>query len=281
MYKKVKLASVLLGSAILFAACGNTGEVVTSKVGAITQKELGTNLQQQYGKIAVYQMMVKKVLIHDYPVSEKEVNQKLEELKKQTNQKNVTDLIKQFGLPNEEALKEQLKAQVALENAVKKSITEKELKENYKPEIRASHILVADEKTAKEVEEKIKQGEDFATLAKQYSTDTGSKEKGGDLGVFGPGIMQKEFEDAAYKLQVGEVSEPVKTTFGYHIIKLTEKKELKPYEQEKENIRKTLEQKRLQDQAWQQQFIQKLLEKANITVKDAEFKDVFKQEKKK
>lgn len=280
MYKKWKLSSIALGSILLFAACGNTEEVLTSKVGAITQKELGTDLQQQFGKIAVYQMMVKKVLLHDNPVSEKEVNQKIEEVKKQTNQKSITDLIKQFGVANEEALKQALKTQVSLEKAVKKSITEKELKENYKPEIRASHILVADEKTAKEVEEKIKKGEDFAALAQQYSTDSGSKEKGGDLGLFGPGTMQKEFEDAAYKLQVGEVSEPVKTAFGYHIIKVTEKKDLKPFEQEKENIRKTLEQKRLQDQVWQQQFIQKLLEKANIQVKDAEFKDVFKQQKK-
>ncbi|WP_307839937.1 peptidylprolyl isomerase [Bacillus cereus] len=75
---------------------------------------------------------------------------------------------------------------------------------------------MADEKTAKEVEGKIKQGEDFVTLAKQYSTDTGSKEKGEDLGIFGPDMMQKEFEDAAYKLQVEEVSEPVKTAFDYH-----------------------------------------------------------------
>ena len=60
-------------------------------------------------------------------------------------------------------------------------------------------------------------------------------------------MMVKEFEDAAYKLEVGQLSEPVKSSFGYHIIKLTDKKELKPYEEEKENIRKELEQQRIQD----------------------------------
>ncbi len=54
--------------------------------------------------------------------------------------------------------------------------------------------------------------------------DPGSKEKGGELSEFGPGMMVKEFEDAAYKLEVGQLSEPVKSSFGYHIIKLTDKK---------------------------------------------------------
>ena len=81
-------------------------------------------------------------------------------------------------------------------------------------------------KTAKEIKEKLNSGEDFAALAKQYSEDPGSKRKGGELSEFGPGMMVKEFEDAAYKLEVGQLSEPVKSSFGYHIIKLTDKKSL-------------------------------------------------------
>jgi parvulin-like peptidyl-prolyl isomerase/Tfp pilus assembly protein PilF len=91
-------------------------------------------------------------------------------------------------------------------------------------EIRASHILVADEETANEVLDKLKDGADFAELAKEYSTDPGSKDKGGDLGWFSRGRMVKEFEEAAFALKVGEVSAPVKTQYGYHIIKLTDRK---------------------------------------------------------
>jgi len=136
---------------------------------------------------------------------------------------------------------------------------------------------VKDEKTAKEIKEKLNSGEDFAALAKQYSEDPGSKEKGGELSEFGPGMMVKEFEDAAYKLEVGQLSEPVKSSFGYHIIKLTDKKELKPYEEEKENIRKELEQQRIQDPQFHQQVTRDLLKNADIKVSDKDLKDTFKE----
>ncbi len=87
-------------------------------------------------------------------------------------------------------------------------------------QISARHILVADEATATEVKTKIDAGEDFAELAKTYSTDPGSASNGGDLGYFGKGAMVPEFEAAAFALTVGAVSEPVQTSYGYHIIKL-------------------------------------------------------------
>ncbi|PFV48575.1 peptidylprolyl isomerase, partial [Bacillus cereus] len=138
-------------------------------------------------------------------------------------------------------------------------------------------ILVKDEKTAKEVKEKVNNGEDFAALAKQYSEDTGSKEQGGEITGFAPGQTVKEFEEAAYKLDAGQVSEPVKTTYGYHIIKVTDKKELKPYDEVKDQIRKDLEQQRLQDTTgkWKQQVVNELLKDADIKVNDKDFKNTF------
>jgi hypothetical protein len=76
---------------------------------------------------------------------------------------------------------------------------------------------------ANELRERILAGEDFAALAAAYSDDPGSAANGGDLGWFGRGRMVAPFEDAAFSLEVGEVSEPVKTDFGYHLIKVTEK----------------------------------------------------------
>jgi foldase protein PrsA len=90
-------------------------------------------------------------------------------------------------------------------------------------QVRASHILVDEEKLALELRDRLEKGEDFAALAKEYSTD-GSAAGGGDLGYFSRGRMVQEFEDAAFTTPVGEISPVVKTEFGYHIIQVTDKK---------------------------------------------------------
>jgi peptidyl-prolyl cis-trans isomerase C len=87
----------------------------------------------------------------------------------------------------------------------------------------ASHILVKTEDEAKQIKEKLNQGKDFGDLAKQYSSCP-SKKKGGNLGWFSHGQMVKEFEKVTFKLKKGEISEPVKTQFGWHIIKLNDRK---------------------------------------------------------
>jgi foldase protein PrsA len=86
--------------------------------------------------------------------------------------------------------------------------------------IKCSHILVKKHSEALQVLERIKKGERFADLARELSIDRGSGKRGGDLGLFGRGQMVKEFEDAAFKLKKGELTnEPVRTQFGYHIIR--------------------------------------------------------------
>lgn len=89
--------------------------------------------------------------------------------------------------------------------------------------VRASHILVPTEDKANWIYKELQNGKDFANLAKDYS-DCPSKERGGDLGFFGKGQMVKEFEDAAFSMKEGDVSKPVKTQFGYHLIKVTGKR---------------------------------------------------------
>ena len=90
--------------------------------------------------------------------------------------------------------------------------------------IRASHILVKTEEEAKKLLEEIKNGADFAKLASEHSMCPSGRD-GGDLRFFGRGMMVKPFEDAAFALKKGEVSEPVETQFGWHLIKLTGKKD--------------------------------------------------------
>lgn len=89
-------------------------------------------------------------------------------------------------------------------------------------EIRASHILVKTEDEAKKILQRIQSGEIFEDIAQEISLCP-SKAAGGDLGFFSKGMMVKEFEDAAFALKKGEISNPVKTQFGWHLIKLTDK----------------------------------------------------------
>ncbi|MDY3118014.1 MAG: peptidylprolyl isomerase [Peptoniphilus sp.] len=106
-------------------------------------------------------------------------------------------------------------------------VTEDEMKEFYeenkaffkKPEsVHAAHILVDDEKKAKDLSKQIKEGADFEALAKEHSSCP-SNERGGDLGTFGRGQMVPEFDEKVFAMEDGEISDPVKTQFGYHVIK--------------------------------------------------------------
>ncbi len=95
-------------------------------------------------------------------------------------------------------------------------------------EVRASHILVATEADAKAIAEELAKGTPFEQLAKEKSMDPSGAQNGGDLGYFSRGMMVKPFEDAAFALEVGQVSEPIQSQFGWHIIKLVEKRKSAP-----------------------------------------------------
>jgi peptidyl-prolyl cis-trans isomerase D len=131
--------------------------------------------------------------------------------------KNISQFVsdgKKYGL-NVEDIKAFLRGFILREKLTKVMTSDMKPEEE---QVWARHILVKDEATAKQVKERLDKGEDFAKIAKELSEDTGSKESGGDLGWFGTGKMVAEFETAAFKLKVGETSNPVKSQYGYHII---------------------------------------------------------------
>ncbi|TWT06712.1 foldase [Planococcus sp. CPCC 101016] len=109
-------------------------------------------------------------------------------------------------------------------------------------QVEASHILVATQEEADEVKAKLDDGGDFAELAAEYSTDSANAESGGALGVFGAGEMAPEFEEAAFSMAVDEISKPVETDYGFHIIQVTEKTDAAEanLEDSKEQIKETL-----------------------------------------
>lgn len=130
-------------------------------------------------------------------------------------------------------LKRRALRELYFDKVIKASVSDAEARTLYdtqvkklKPEeeVQASHILVESEAAAKEIKEKLKNGGDFAALAKENSKDPGSKDNGGDLGFFTRGQMVPQFEEVVFNLNKGDVSDPVQTQFGWHIIKVLDKR---------------------------------------------------------
>lgn len=152
------------------------------------------------------------------------------------------------------------------DTSVKSSVTEAEARKLYdaqvaqiaqtkaEEEVKASHILVKEEAKAKEIAATLKPGDDkgFADAAKANSLDPGSKEEGGSLGYFGKGQMVPQFEEAAFKLQKGEISVPVQSQFGWHIIRLDDRRakptpKIPEFAEVKERIMASLMHKKAQE----------------------------------
>jgi foldase protein PrsA len=276
--KKIAIAAITATSILTLSACSSGDKEVIAKTdaGDVTKGELYTYMKKTAGASALTQLAQEKVLDKKYKVTDKEVENKLQEYKTQLGDQYST-IKKQYG---EDFLKETVKMELLTEKAAKDNIkvTDDEVKEyweNLKGQIRASHILVADKKTAEEVEKKLKKGEKFESLAKEYSTDTSSATNGGELGWISKDNEQLDstFRKAAFKLKTNEVSEPVKTQFGYHIIKKTE--ERGKYEDMKKELKSDVLDQKLNDNTAVQAAVQKVMKKADIDVKDKDLKDTF------
>lgn len=176
------------------------------------------------------------------------------------NNKLLSQQAESAGLENDQQVLEQLEAAKAqiirskfIGDKIAEGVTDERVKteyeqytQNFEPQdqVKASHILVEEEAKAKEIIKKLNAGDDFAELAKENSID-GTAQNGGDLGFFTKEDMVPEFADAAFALEVGKHSKtPVKTQFGFHVIKLAEKGKSKPaaYEQIEPYIRQSLNQ---------------------------------------
>ncbi|MDY0396012.1 peptidylprolyl isomerase [Virgibacillus halophilus] len=240
-------------------------------------------MKDQYGENVLQEMVIVKVLGDKYNVSDKEVDKKVKTIKDQLGDQ-FQGYLQQQGYADEKDFRNQVKNSLLMEKAIFSNVkvTDKEMKEQYnrmKTDLKASHILVKDEKTAKDVQKKLDKGEDFAKLAKKYSTDTASAEKGGELGWFSAGSMVPQFEDAAYKMKKGEISKPVKSDYGYHIIKLedTRKSEndVGSFEDNKDKIKNDVRNQKLPSDK-QQEKLNKILKDADIKIEIKQFKDMFK-----
>lgn len=133
--------------------------------------------------------------------------------------------------------------------------------------IRASHILTSTEEEAKAAKAELDNGADFAEVAKKYSKDL-TKDRGGDLGYFSRGQMIPEFEKPAFSLQTGQISDIIKTRFGYHIIKVIDRKpaQYQSFDEVKDAVRTTLIRDKQRESF--EKFTDQLKEKAKISIND-------------
>jgi len=280
--KKWLVPVALTASLIGLTACSSNGDseaIVETKAGNITQEEFYEALKDTSGQQVLQQLVYEKILSDKYEVSDEAVDERVQAVKDQLGDQFETALVS-YGYKDEADLRSKFKIAMLQEQAAldEVEVTEEEMKEyydSYKPNITARHILVADEATAKEVKQKLDEGADFAELAKEYSTDTASAENGGDLGSFGTGQMVPEFEEAAFALKVGEISDPVQSTHGYHIIEVTKIDEKPSYEDMKEDIEYELKVSKI-DQATMETVMQKEIKDADVKVNDKDLKDTFK-----
>jgi foldase protein PrsA len=285
-----------LGTAALcvsLAACNNGGGGSVAAVNGqnISRADFDRKLESSPIAKQVFGQMVQQQLIDQYArdkkvdVSQADIDKKETETKARMQPGQYEQILKQQSL-TEQDVQNIFKQQLVLEKAVAPQVhvSDSDIKAYFdknrtvfdKPaQVRARHILVADPAKAKEVLAKLKAGGNFDALAKQYSNDPASKDKGGELGFFNRGQMVGPFSDAAFAAKVGQTVGPVKSPFGYHIIQVEEKKPAQPasFASAHDTIKTQLTNQ--QQGTVVPAFLQKLRTDAKIDIYDDRYKDLF------
>ncbi|HAE0521372.1 TPA_asm: foldase [Salmonella enterica subsp. enterica serovar Enteritidis str. P125109] len=284
--KKKLLGAAAVASVFTLAACGSNDEaVINYKGGEVNKADVQDEAYEKAGAQIAFQQTMNKLLEKKYgkEVTDKEVEAEVKKTKDQfPDKEQFSSTLKSAGIKNEKEFEKVLRTQMLLTEAksAKSKVTDKEIQERFdqeKVEVKASHILVAKKSEAKDIKKQLDKGADFAKLAKEKSTDTGSGAKGGDLGYFTKGKMVKEFEDYAFKDGVeGKISDPIKTQFGYHIIKVVDRKEKKNFtlDKEKARIKKALAEEKAA-QVNPNDIYRSLMKEYNVKVENKDFKDAF------
>lgn len=313
-FNNLTLEEVVIGGVIIIAilliiligvSTKNTktskGDDIVAKLNGktITANDLYAELKSQGGRSILTNMIDEYILNKEYKTTD-EMKKNAEATVKSYKSSygdSYNTFLSNYGIKDDKELKdiliEQEKREKVVEKYIKDNISDKEIKDYYenniKGDIKASHILISAEEDASDEEKeaakkkaediiaKLKKGEDFAKLAKKYSDDTESKKDGGNLGYFNSGDMVEEFENAAYALKNNEyTTEPVETSYGYHIIMKTGQKDKPSLEKSKDTIiDKIVSDKKENDETISAKAMKKLREKYKLTIKDKKLKKEF------
>lgn len=313
-----KLLLSLCITLLLVTGCGKTVKLENGKnavvdlkeIGGISVEDLYTEMKDKYAISILVDMIDEKILNQKYEDSEEQKDQTESQIKTWLQTFGSESILLQrtqsaFGISTMDGLREYLGLQYkrgkAVEDYAKSIVSDSEIQKYYDDEvfgdIRARHILIKSDATssmtdaekankeeealnkAKDVINRLNNGEDFETLAKELSQDESNKEIGGDLGYFSKGKMVTEFEDAVKALQNGEYTkEPVKTSFGYHIILKVDQKEKTSLDSIRDDIIETLaEDKLTDDPTLQITAMMKLREEYGMNIQDDVLKTQYEQ----
>jgi foldase protein PrsA len=279
--------ALVFSSTLLFLGACSTSQaesevIAETSAGTITKDEFYQELKDRYGDIVLEEMITFDVLSENYTVDEEDIDQEVDTAKEQLGDQ-FDMFLEHQGIKDEDGMRQMIHLSLLQEAVASEDIdiTDEQLREAYDRqiyEIDAQHILVEEEQTAWEVKEKIDDGEDFDELAKEYSTDLSNADDGGWLGYFSAGSMVPEFEDAAFAMEAGDISDPVETSYGYHIIKVNDKREKEDSIGEFEEVKDELRRERINqemDIEAAQAKIEELILEADPAIEEEDFKDLF------
>ena len=299
--KKKFVGALALASTFALAACsnGSSENVATTKYGNVTKDEFVTAMKDSVGEQTLQRLVLTKVLegsIEDAKSLKTAADEEVAKLVAQYGGENgLLAALQKNGITSVDAYRQTLYLNKLMTEAVKKAanFSEEDIQAYYdawEPQITAQHILIAaksdatdEEKAAaktkaEELIKQLKDGADFAELAKANSADTGTAAKGGQIGPFKRSDMVPEFSTAAYDLKnAGDITEtPVQTQFGYHIIKLVSKEEKKPFDEMKEQMEKEMLDAKLKDAAYLHQTMVDLVKAADVKITDESLQNALK-----
>lgn len=263
--KRTLVVAIIMIFTLSITAC--TQEEIVAKVNnkEITKTEFYDQLVTQNGEQVLNALISEKIIEleiekQNIELTDEEIEAELDEMKEYYGgEEEFNNALTYFGYDIDD-IKQNIVTNLQLEKLLEPyvEITEDEMKAYFdtnksyldeEEQVKASHILVETKEVADEVKAKLDAGADFAELAKEYSKDTANSSIGGDLGYFGKGKMVAPFEEVAFALGLNEISDPVETEFGYHLIKVEDHKEAKEavYDEHKESIKDSIFQQKMGD----------------------------------
>ncbi|GAW72246.1 hypothetical protein C5L28_001400 [Lentilactobacillus parakefiri] len=277
----IVLAGIMMSFTL--AACGSK-TVATTNGGKITESAYYSSLKStSSGKQVLQQMILNKVLDKQYgkDVKDSQVNSEFAKYKKQYGS-SFNSVLQQNGMTASQ-LKDSIRSNLLLKQAVKDNvkISDAQLQtqfKSYQPKVTVNQILVSKKSTANKVISELKDGKSFSSLAKKYSTDTATKNKGGRIAAFDNTntSLDTNFKKAAFKLKNGQYTKtPVKTQYGYQVIQMVNHPSKGTWKQHESELKDQIVTSKMSDSNTLHSVVSKVLKKGKVTIQDKDLQNVL------